>query len=145
MPPEINGEVLTTRAGQGSAYILRRTGPDALTLLGSGERSREHAAQREAVVRQKQAEQIGKAHQEDLKYKTETGRLFQPSFDEQTAGAYDMLTGIKRQEMAGKIDATEAARQAAQYKREIEALRIHGTEKQRYWDGRTAQVGHDPP
>lgn len=51
-----------------------------------------------------------------------------------------MLTGIKRQEMAGKIDATEAARQAAQYKREVEALRVHGTEKQRYWDGRTASV-----
>ncbi|WP_201980442.1 hypothetical protein [Hymenobacter rubidus] len=145
MPPEINGENLVPNGGlTGAAYVLGTRGPDALTLLASGQRTREHAAQQQATARQKQAEQIGKAHQEDLKYKTETGRLFQPSFDEHTAGAYDVLTGIERQRMAGKIDGMEASRQAAQYKREIEALRIHGTEKQRYWDERTAQVAHDP-
>lgn len=142
--PTIPGEVLTTRAGQGSAYLLPSKEPNALAIILQGQRARELDAQKQAAAKQKQAEQIGKAHQEDLKYKTETGRLFQDSFNEQTAGAVDVLTGIKRKEIDGTLNPLEAKRQSAKYLQELDALRIHGQEKQAFWDKQSGLIAHDP-
>ena len=49
MAEGINGENLVPqgRAGTGAAYVLGRTGPDALSLLVAGERGRALAAQRD--------------------------------------------------------------------------------------------------
>lgn len=92
----INGKNIASGPGLGAAYILHKTGPDALALLAQGSRVRQVAHARAAAATQKQAEQIGKAHREDLTYKTDSGQLFQQSFDDHTANAVDVLTNISR-------------------------------------------------
>ncbi|GAB3721087.1 hypothetical protein GCM10027594_01310 [Hymenobacter agri] len=101
-----------------------------------GARAKAAADQKEAAQRQKQADDLGKRLVDDLKYKTESGRLFQPSFDDYTLGLPDQLRGIYSQD----ISQQERALKAAQIRRDTETLRIHGLEKQKYIDTAIAEA-----
>ena len=156
----IAGENLVPRgvAGSGGAYVLPKTGPDALTILGSGLRGREHlqAMQRlgqrvraatDAKAKEKTDKAVadaGKNLRDDLQYKTETGRLFQPGFEESTADVFDRLTSTYKREQVGELSRFDAERERATIKRDTEALRIHGVEKQKAINDVAAKVQADP-
>jgi hypothetical protein len=148
--PLIAGEnpVPLGRSGTGASFVLGSHEPSALAILMQGERTRALAAQRAAQAKQKQAEKIAKDFNDDLKYKTTTGRLFQPSFDEQAAGLVDKLTGIYKQRQqagaSGGLTEFEVKQQSRNLLNDAEKLRVHGEEKQKFWDTRAGLIAHDP-
>ena len=144
--PEIPGETLTQAAGSGSAYILNSRSPDALALLAQGQRNIAADRARQKEAKEKQAKDIGEKFTADIKYKSKTGRLFQGSFDEATTDLPQRLADayLKAAQNPGPLTGINLKRETAQMLNEAEALRLHGEEKQTFWDKRAAAISTDP-
>jgi hypothetical protein len=94
---EINGEATAPGAGKGSAYILGRSGPDALSILINGQRSRDRAAAFEAAAR-------AKAQAED--YKDWNARV--AGLNNTTGPTYQRYASEQRTMLGTKLEAIHA-------------------------------------
>ena len=87
----INGENIAPKgAGTGAAYVLGKTGPDALSILINGQRSREYAARQAAALQAKAQAEQAKQYLDDSKYNQDGSVYFGQALNDQV---YQPLTG----------------------------------------------------
>ncbi|GGG61440.1 hypothetical protein [Hymenobacter glacieicola] len=137
-----SGSVPLGQAGSGAAYVLN---PDrsAVSTLERGAALRASRAQQDAIRRQKQLDLDAKELDDRLKYKTNTGRLFQPSFDEQVvpdlqkgiAGLYNPAAGISR---------FQRSNQSNQLTDRAESIRTMGEQKDKFLTDYLGKLRSDP-